>query len=590
MTNNGNLYLTPTPKQISKRQGVFMTTGKQFIQLAADNPQSLIGAARKTELDWKITASPKAPKDQVGLIIRLDEAAGIATQGYKLTIDADKIEIKASDPPGAFYGACTLAQILRQSGEELPCLSIYDQPDFAARGVMLDISRDKVPTMDTLYHLVDLLSGWKINQLQLYTEHTFAYLAHPTVWEKASPMTGEEILALDAYCKERFVELVPNQNSFGHMERWLKHEEYRPLAEVPSSNSPFSLCPVDKRSIKFLQGLYDELFPHFTSGLFNVGCDETFDLGHGRSKKLCEERGTGRVYLDFLLEIHKAVQERGRTMMFWGDIIMHHPELIPELPTNLIALEWGYEFDHAFGANGKKFADSGIPFYVCPGTSSWNSLAGRADNAIENITSAAINGNKLGAIGLLNTDWGDSGHWQPLSASYLGYMLGAAASWNSKVDLKNSLADNLSFHAFGDLTGKTGRAFYDIGNIYRVFQTRFRNSSAPWHTLFRPSPQLIEKVRLGEYEEMERKLEEIAGAVSGGELRTSDAAIIGEELEHLLNILRFSAEVGKMQTGGPEVKNPKKQFEEIKKAHKRVWLLRNRPGGLSDSTAKLKTP
>ena len=104
---------------------------------------------------------------------------------------------------------------------------------------MLDISRDKVPTMATLFSLVDLLAELKINQLQLYTEHTFAYRNHPAVWAKASPMTGDEILQLDQYCRERFIELVPNQNSFGHMEQWLKLPQYRDLAEARDSIKDF---------------------------------------------------------------------------------------------------------------------------------------------------------------------------------------------------------------------------------------------------------------------------------------------------------------------------------------------------------------
>src|SRR5207342_333696 len=111
-----------------------------------------------------------------------------------------------------------------------------DWPDFAVRGVMLDISRDKVPTMATLYEMVNLFASLKINQLQLYTEHTFAYSQHEEVWRNASPMTAEEIQFLDQYCKQRFIELVPNQNSFGHMERWLKHEKYRHLAESPDGS------------------------------------------------------------------------------------------------------------------------------------------------------------------------------------------------------------------------------------------------------------------------------------------------------------------------------------------------------------------
>lgn len=255
MSEGTDLHLAPLPKKVTRHDGVFTTKGKQYIVLDAKDPRSLIPAAKVIGLDLEITASPRAPKHLVGITIRLDNispakivthAGEPAPEGYKLTIRPKGIEIIARTPAGAFYGAHTLSQILRQSQNgnrenrnpkskvkhaTIRCLSISDWPDFAARGVMIDISRDKVPTMETLYHIVDLLSEWKINQLQLYTEHTFAYPSHPTVWEKASPITGEEIMKLDAYCRERFIELVPNQNSFGHMERWLKHAKYRPMAE-----------------------------------------------------------------------------------------------------------------------------------------------------------------------------------------------------------------------------------------------------------------------------------------------------------------------------------------------------------------------
>jgi hypothetical protein len=98
---------------------------------------------------------------------------------------------------------------------------------------MIDVSRDKVPTLATLFMLVDLFAELKINQLQLYTEHTFQYANHPDVWRDASPITPAEIRQLDEYCRARFIELVPNQNSFGHMARWLKHPRYAALAEAP---------------------------------------------------------------------------------------------------------------------------------------------------------------------------------------------------------------------------------------------------------------------------------------------------------------------------------------------------------------------
>ena len=76
-------------------------------------------------------------------------------------------------------------------------------------------------------------------------------------------------------------------------------------------------------------------------------------------------------------------------------------------------------------------AAAGLDFYVCPGTSSWNSLAGRTRNALLNLAAAAREGREAGARGLLITDWGDFGHLQPLPVSYLGFLAGAGFAWNT---------------------------------------------------------------------------------------------------------------------------------------------------------------
>ncbi len=98
--------------------------------------------------------------------------------------------------------------------------------------------------------------------------------------------------------------------------------------------------------------------------------------------------GTERVYVDYLCRVHELVSARGRRMQFWGDVIVKRPELIRELPKDAIALEWGYEAEHPFQENLPRFAKAGLEFYVCPGTSSWNSIAGRTDNALRNIEAA----------------------------------------------------------------------------------------------------------------------------------------------------------------------------------------------------------
>jgi hexosaminidase len=372
----------------------------------------------------------------------------------------------------------TLRQLLREYGRRLPCLAIRDYPDFGRRGVMLDISRGRVPNLGTLLALLDHLADFKINEFQLYTEHTFAYRDYEPVWRDWGALTGDEILLLDARARALGIDLVPNQNSFGHLRYWLEYPPLKKLAEVgePYEDGggaflryPGTLAPNYQYTLRFLRGLYDELLPHFTSPHFNVGCDETWDLGRGQSKALCASLGKGRVYAGFLKKIHREVASRGRRMMFWGDIILHYPELIEELPVDVIALNWGYEAGHPWEREAGAFAKSKMPFYVCPGTSTWMSLLGRHDNSFVNLREAAEAGLRHGAVGYLNTDWGDGGHPQPLAVSYAPFVLGAALSWCAQTCQEKFLAPVLSRDVFQDPTQRMAEAALALGVAHRRF-------------------------------------------------------------------------------------------------------------------------
>ena len=396
------------------------------------------GVACRIVLDSTPSGHPEGGRtDEPRVVVPTDES-------YLLQIDRDGIAIHAATPTGLFRAAATLRQWIASegretdSGLEVSAVEIEDRPDFGIRGAMLDVSRNRVPTMAYLERLIDRLAEWKINHLQLYVEHTYAYTDHKEVWRDASPFTAEEIRRLDARCRQRFIELTPNQNSFGHFHRWLVHDRYRPLAEVPEGfrhpfsvdPEPFSLCATDPRAPELLGDLYDQLLPQFASRRFHVGLDETFDLGRGRSAEACQERGKPAVYLDFLHQVHGLVAERGRQMLFWGDIILEHPEVIDRIPEDAVALCWGYEADHPFADQCARLAACGRQFWVCPGTSSWNSFGGRLQNAVGNLASAATAGLDAGARGLLITDWGDHGHLQPPAIAELPLSIGAGFAWS----------------------------------------------------------------------------------------------------------------------------------------------------------------
>jgi hypothetical protein len=453
MSKHDSLNLLPAPRLLKLLRGTFM--------LPRRKPLGTIKVIRTN-------AAPNHP------------------EGYTLTISKKAIEISFRETGGLRAAVATLRQLLRQSGRRLPCLCIRDWPDFARRGVMLDVSRGRVPKLQTLLDLAEKLSDFKINELQLYTEHTFAYKKYKSVWQSWDALTAKEIQILDARCRQLGIDLVPNQNSFGHLRYFLADPRLKKLGELSAPyedaskefvRRPTTLAPNYPGTLPFLRGLYDELLPNFSSSYFNIGGDETCDLGRGRSKKLCEAKGKGHVYLDFLREIYREVAVHDKKMMLWGDIILKYPKLIRKLPKNVVALNWGYEADHPFEKEAAQFAKARIPLYVCPGTSTWQTLIGKHDNALANLRAAAKAGKKFGAIGFLNTDWGDGGHPQPLAVSWPMFAAGAALAWNVKSLDEKSLLAVLSRDVFEDHVGKVTEAGFKLGFAHQKLGVQAPNET-----------------------------------------------------------------------------------------------------------------
>lgn len=612
------LELLPAPRRLTLLGGTFSLPYTGLIILDTVEAQSLRLTAAILQatlrehagVSWEIAAGT-VPAAQRRVILSLVPGSIAHDQGYHLAVTENCIYVTANQPVGVFYAVQTLCQLLAQRGGQLPILQCLDWPDFSHRGVLLDISRDKVPTMETLYALVDTLASWKINQLQLYTEHTFAYRNHAQVWADASPLTGEEILALDAYCRERFVTLVPNQNTFGHLQRWLSHPAYRHLAECPAGcdtrwghmEEPFSLAPTEPGSLELVTGLLDELLPHFSSQQVNVGCDETVDLGLGRSRARVEEIGIGRVYLEFLLQIYRAVKARNHTMQFWSDIIMEYPELVSELPRDVIALEWGYEAAHPFARRCARLAAAGIPFYVCPGTSSWRALAGRSANALANLRNAAEAGLRQGAVGYLVTDWGDLGHWQPLPVSYFGFAYGAALSWAYQPNVDLDMAHVLSTLVFHDAQGHMGRLAIELGNVYQALGVEPPNSSILFDVL-QTAPDDIPAMLApaGDPEHLEAslwttrtQLDAFIAALATTAMQRPDAALVQWEFSWVARMLSHAcrrAEWALARAAERDTTAARKallhEADGLMAEFRVIWYSRNRPGGFRDSLARME--
>ncbi|MEG2454882.1 MAG: glycoside hydrolase family 20 zincin-like fold domain-containing protein, partial [Oscillospiraceae bacterium] len=202
-------------------------------------------------------------------------------QGYLLRVAERGISISAADLAGLRYGLDTLLQLVEQAQDgRLSCLEIEDYPSVLQRGLMLDVSRGKVYTREYLLGLVDMLGRLRYNVLQLYIEHTFEFKKHPEICQGSDPLTADDILAVQARCKENGIELQANLQSLGHCNRILTRAEHQNLAE---SDLYWSLSTTSADALQLLEELYGEYLPLFESKWLNVCLDEPYDIGSGQS-------------------------------------------------------------------------------------------------------------------------------------------------------------------------------------------------------------------------------------------------------------------------------------------------------------------
>ena len=451
---------------------------------------------------------------------------------YRLRITPDGAALSSPSPAGLRYAAETLLQLI-EPGKRIPCCTIEDGADLQMRGLMLDISRGKVPTRESLEDLIDTCAALKLNVLMLYTEHTFRFKKHPRIGRGDSPLSARSLAALDAYAADRFVDLVPCLQSLGHMEHILKLPAYRAMAETDHG---WTIAPGHPQTLPLLRDLYGEYLPLFRSKWFNANCDEPWDLGRGQSKKRSETLGPGGLYLEHVGRIQRLAARHGKRTMIWGDVVHAHPHRIPKLDPKLVLLDWWYEADFDFD-RVKVFARNGIDFLVCSGTSSWNSLFPRVANSLANISGWAEAGRRHGALGLVNTDWGDHGHYNLQGNSLLAYAWAGQEAWSGTSPTRN-FDRAFSRLFFGDAGGEVARIYRNLGAIHDPGFKVFNGS--PLQYLFFDSVEsgyFIGACRVARLETLARRLQGLRPRIEKARL---DAALGQRELDEILYAVEAS--------------------------------------------------
>ncbi|MEX2290239.1 MAG: glycoside hydrolase family 20 zincin-like fold domain-containing protein [Mycobacteriales bacterium] len=546
--------------------------------------------------------------------------SSLPTQGYSIRADADGVVVRHTGAAGHRYAASTLRQLRAVYGGRLPRCEVVDWPDLPVRGFLLDVSRGRVPTRETLARLVGLLELGRYNHLQLHVEHAFAYAHHSTVWRGSSPLTGADLVWLDDTCSAAGIELAANQSSFGHFGRWLAHETYRSRAECPSGWEPVPGHPAPPtvlaprpENADFVLSLLHEQLGFLSSDTVNIGCDETFELGWGRSRDRVVANGVGSVFVEHVNRIARPLLQQGRRVLAWGDMLAKHPEALPLLDKAVTSLVWSYEapgatppelsprqakLAQALGFEGgappdfaslvEPHVDAGRDFWVCPGTSTWNSFVGRGENARANLLDAAVAGRDSGASGYLVTDWGDNGHLQPPSASFAPLLYGAAVAWCARTNSDLDVAPVLDREVFADVAERLGGSVELLASAAAATGIPALNASPLFSRVLPKALSFVasEVDARGAAAALEA-LDAGLAALTAARPQCADGDLVVAELQTAARLARVGA-LRLLGAAGAPRSVDEQDLQGLLDDVRSCWLARSRPGEMDESLRPLR--
>lgn len=382
---------------------------------------------------------------------------GFDSQGYAVSADHRRILVGGASAQGAFYGAQTVRQLLRPANSDTanstadsssplaekrsgllrmtnqgegalicPAVAIRDWPAMKWRGVSIDISRGPIPKLEFMEKQIRTLASYKLNMYALYMEDVFTVKGN-LIFAPPDALTPEEIKQLVAYAQKYYVTIVPELETFGHLHNILRYDLYSDLAETPHGAV---LTPTEPGTYDLLGKLIGEMAPLFPGPFFHIGADETFELGQGKTKQLIAEKGLGPVYLAHIAKLDAMLKPYGKQTMFWADIAEKFPQLLPTLPKDLIAVIWTYDDAPSYDNRLKPFQDAGLKMFVSPGITNWRRVYPDFNYAFLNIRNLTRDGQKYGALGMLNTDWKDMGEALD-GMDWPGLVYGAACGWQA---------------------------------------------------------------------------------------------------------------------------------------------------------------
>ncbi|MEZ4829881.1 MAG: glycoside hydrolase family 20 zincin-like fold domain-containing protein [Bacteroidia bacterium] len=489
--------VVPLPRQTEFRSGSFSLPDRPYFKLSLDQPDEIV-RTQLQEIGGRETDNSQpgiwlGVPSQDKVFMQACKSAGMVDhdqwgeEGYALLVSSKQVLIAGNTPAGVFYGLQTFLQ-LRQAyyPGHIPCMKITDWPAFSFRGVMDDISRGPLPSMDFMKAQIRRYASLKINHMTFYIEHVIRTQKHGD-FAPPEAVSVEEWKELSEYASQYHIQLIGSFQSLGHFSNILAFPQYAHLGATDRM-----LKPGDPEAIRFLTDIYSEMYPAFSSDIFAINCDEAFDLGRGDQKALADSIGVGGIYARHVNPLIGHVKSHGRRPLMWGDIALAHPEVLDMIPRETLIGTWDYSALESFADFIDPFQKKGFEFIVCPGVLNSNRMMPDFDQTIINIRNFVNEGKEKGAMGVLNTVWDDGGN-HFFSRDWYGVYFGADQSWNPNREETMEFDRRFSLSGYGDGEARLPQFLHIMNNLASLAPTQEMNYEMLWQTLL---PERGEKIQL----------------------------------------------------------------------------------------------
>jgi hexosaminidase len=283
------------------------------------------------------------------------------------------------------------------------------QDPIIVKGFHLDL-RIQVMTMPALKAFAKKLSDNGMNTLVMEWEGTYPFKDHPLIPNRFA-YSREEIVDFIDYCKKLNIDVIPLQQSFGHVEYILRHHQYRDLREDQKDYSQVNPLK-EELNRKLFTDLYKDLVSTHSSNYIHIGGDETYLLGHSEeSKKKVALVGKGRLYGDYIKLLCDIVVSLGKRPVLWADIALKYPDALKDLPKETVFVDWNYGWDINMFGDHDKLMESGFEVWGSPSIRSHpdNYFLTQWEKHFKNIRDFIPVARNFGYKGIVMTSWSTSG-------------------------------------------------------------------------------------------------------------------------------------------------------------------------------------